>query len=204
MSAVRLPWRGSEGLTVHGAAAWAGGLLLAALMVCTRGQHVASLDGLPSASWAVFFLAGALLRPVWMLPLLFGLASALDLAGMAAGSLSDWCVSPAYWTLALAYAALWCGGRVYAMRLHRGGWRDLPRLLLALVLSGSVAYLLSKGGFYVFSGRYPQASLAGFIARVPQYYPPALGGLAAYVGAVLAVRASVHAVIPRSTLGVGT
>ena len=77
MSAVRLPWRGSDGLTVHGASAWAGGLLLAALMVCTRGQHVASLDGLPSASWAVFFLAGALLRPVWMLPLLFGLASAL-------------------------------------------------------------------------------------------------------------------------------
>lgn len=121
-------------------------------MVCTRGQHVASLDGLPSASWAVFFLAGALLRPVWMLPLLFALASALDLAGMAAGSISDWCVSPVYWALALAYAALWGGGRVYAMRLHRGGWRDLPRLLLALLLSGSVAYLLSKGGFYVFPG----------------------------------------------------
>lgn len=46
-------------------------------MVCTRGEHVASVGALPSASWAVFFLAGALLRPPWMLPLLFGSAAPL-------------------------------------------------------------------------------------------------------------------------------
>ena len=39
------------------------GLALALLMAMTRGQHFATLN-LPSASWAVFFLAGVLLALV--------------------------------------------------------------------------------------------------------------------------------------------
>lgn len=180
-------------------AQWIAGLLLAALMVCTRGQHFASVHALPSASWAVFFLAGALLRPMWTLPAFFVLSSALDIGSLAAGTITDWCVSPAYWALAFAYAALWLGGHVYARRLHRGGWRDVPRLALALVVTATVAYLLSKGGFYFFSGHYPQADLAGFLARVPHYYPRALGTLAGYSAVGLAIvamfrrRASVRA-----------
>jgi hypothetical protein len=40
------------------------GLLLAALIAATRSHHFASALHLPDASWAVFFLAGALL-PGW-------------------------------------------------------------------------------------------------------------------------------------------
>ena len=43
---------------------WALLAVLVALMMLTRGQHFASLDALPSASWAVFFLAGVLVRPL--------------------------------------------------------------------------------------------------------------------------------------------
>ncbi len=86
-------------------------------MVCARGEHFAHADALPTASWAVFFLAGALLRPLWMLPLLFGIVSLLDLIGLASGSSSDWCLSPAYWALALAYAVLWWGGLLFASQL---------------------------------------------------------------------------------------
>lgn len=162
-------------------AQWMAGMLLAALMICTRGQHFASVNALPSASWAVFFLAGALLRPMWALPAFFVLSSLLDIGSLAAGTITDWCLSPAYWALALAYAALWLGGRVYA-QLHRGAWSDVPRLAMTLAVTASVAYLLSKGGFYFFSGRYPEATLAGFVARIPHYYPRALGTLAGYVG----------------------
>ncbi|MCD7097466.1 hypothetical protein [Stenotrophomonas sp. MMGLT7] len=158
-------------------------------MICTRGQHFASVDALPSASWAVFFLAGALLRPLWALPALLLLSSLLDFGSLAAGTIGDWCLSPAYWALAFAYTALWLGGRFYARRLHDGGWRSVPRLALALVAAASVAYLLSKGGFYFFSGRYPDAELAGFLARVPHYYPRALGTLAGYAGAGLLLAA---------------
>ncbi|KRG40749.1 hypothetical protein ARC20_12515 [Stenotrophomonas panacihumi] len=169
------------------AAQWIAGLLLAALMICTRGQHFASVNALPSASWAVFFLAGALLRPMWTLPVFFLLSSALDIGSLAAGTITDWCISPAYWALAFAYAALWLGGHVYARRLHDGSWRSIPRLALALVATATVAYVLSKGGYYFFSGHYPQADLAGFLARVPHYYPRSLGTMAGYVAVGMAL-----------------
>lgn len=169
---------------------------LAALMICTRGQHFASVNALPSASWAVFFLAGALLRPMWALPAFFVLSSLLDFASLASGTITDWCLSPAYWAVALAYAALWLGGTLYA-RLHRDGWRGVPRLALVLIATASVAYLVSKGGFYFFSGRYPEPTFAGFIARIPQYYPRALGTLCGYTGLAFALRAIVLGVASR-------
>jgi len=164
------------------------GASLAALMIATRGQHFASVDALPSASWAVFFLAGALLRPMWALPALFVLSSLLDFASLATGTITDWCLSPAYWAVALAYATLWLFGALYA-RMHRDRWSTVPKLALMLVATASIAYLISKGGFYFFSGRYPDATVSGFIARIPQYYPRSLGTLAGYVGVAFLVRA---------------
>ncbi len=164
------------------------GAALAALVICTRGQHFASVDALPSASWAVFFLAGALLRPMWALPAFFVLSSLLDFASLASGTITDWCLSPAYWALALAYAALWLGGHVYR-GIHRDAWSTVPRLALTLVIAATAAYALSKGGFWFFSGRYAEPTLAGFVARIPHYYPRALGTLAGYVGMAFAVRA---------------
>lgn len=176
------------------------GLALAVLMICTRGQHFASVDALPSASWAVFFLAGALLRPGWSFPALFLLSSALDLGSLAQGRITDWCLSPAYWALAFAYGALWFGGRIYA-RAHRDAWNAVPRLALVLLATSVAAYLVSKGGFYFLSGRYPDASLAGFLERVPQYYPRSLGTLAGYVGAGFAVYALVRLAGQRQRVG---
>jgi len=164
------------------------GAALAALMIATRGQHFASVDALPSASWAVFFLAGALLRPMWALPVFFVLSSLLDFASLASGTITDWCLSPAYWAVALAYAALWLGGTFYA-RMHRDRWNTIAKMALMLVATASVAYLISKGGFYFFSGRYPDATVSGFIARIPQYYPRSLGTLAGYVAVAFVVRA---------------
>nr|WP_206411567.1 hypothetical protein [Lysobacter enzymogenes] len=157
-------------------------------MVCTRGQHFATVDALPSASWAVFFLAGALLRPAWLFPALFVLSSLLDLASLALGRVTDWCLSPAYWALALAYGALWWGGRVYA-RMHRDRIATVPVLVLCLLATSVIAYLISKGGFYFLSGRYPDATWAGFLDRIPRYYPRTLGTLAGYVGAGFVVYA---------------
>lgn len=178
----------------------AAALALAALMVCTRGQHFATVDALPSASWAVFFLAGALLRPAWLFPAFFVLSSLLDLASLALGRVTDWCLSPAYWALALAYGALWWGGRIYA-RMHRDRLATVPMLALTLLATSAVAYLISKGGFYFLSGRYPDASWAGFLERIPRYYPRALGTLAGYVGAGFAVYAAARLIESRQRAG---
>lgn len=155
------------------------GLVL--LMILTRGQHFASIDALPSASWAIFFLAGALLSPWAWFAVLFALASALDLISLQTGSIAQWCMSPAYWALVPAYGALWGAGRVYA-RLHREHLSTLLALGACLLAGATVAYLCSGGGFYFFSGRYPDATLAGFLPRIAEYLPRHLGNLGLYVG----------------------
>ncbi|MBS7661345.1 hypothetical protein I0D00_05200 [Pseudomonas lalucatii] len=156
------------------------GLALAALLAMTRGQHFATLN-LPSASWAVFFLAGVLLTPRWVFPALFAEASLLDLAAMQWSGVSDWCLSPAYWLLLPAYASLWLGGRLYAGR-HRDSLQSLALLAATAALSAFVAYLFSGGGFLFFSGRYAEPSLALLVERIAVYYPRYLGNLALYLG----------------------
>lgn len=180
-STTALPLRGAI-------ASWVAGMALAALMICTRGQHVVSVNALPSASWAVFFLAGLMLRPAWIFAALFALASLLDFGSLAAGTIGQWCVSPAYWALLPAYGSLWLAGRLHA-RWHVLDLAGLVRLALLLVVVTLVAYVFSGGGFYFFSGRYPAPTLAGFGERIVHYYPQKLGTLAGYVGVGVAVHA---------------
>lgn len=161
------------------------GVLLALLMIVTRGQHFASVN-LPSASWAVFFLAGVLLRPRWVFPVLFALATALDFSMVASGSVTDWCTSPAYWMLVPAYGALWLGGRLYA-GWHRERLSSLALLVLTVLVAAFVCHLLSSGGFYFLSGRYPEPTLAGFLPRIGHYYPRFLSNMALYVGVATAL-----------------
>lgn len=164
------------------------GIGLALLMILTRGQHFASVDALPSASWAIFFLAGALLRPWAWFVILFALASALDVISLRTGTITQWCLSPAYWALVPAYGALWSAGRVYAL-LHRQNVSTLLPLSACLLAGATVAYLCSGGGFYFFSGRYPDATLAGFLPRIAEYLPKHLLNLGLYVGFAVAVYA---------------
>lgn len=175
--------------TRGGAAAVAAAL--AVLLVATRGQHFASVDALPSASWAVFFLAGALLRPRLAFFGLLGLATLVDVGSVATDRIAAHCLTPAYWTLLPAYAALWAGGRAYA-RLHRDALATIPRLALVLLGSAIVAYAFAKGGYYAFSGAYPDGTLGGFLARVPRYFPQAFGALAGYAALGIGLRVALR------------
>ncbi|WP_369959023.1 hypothetical protein [Pseudomonas benzenivorans] len=156
------------------------GLALAALLAMTRGHHFASVN-LPSASWAVFFLAGVLLAPRWVFPALFVETSLLDFAAMQWAGVSDWCLSPAYWLLVPAYGSLWLAGRLYA-GWHRDSLQSLALLAATVALGAFVAYLFSGGGFLFFSGRYAEPSLALLAERIAVYYPRYLGTLALYIG----------------------
>ncbi|MCC2656452.1 MAG: hypothetical protein K0Q76_1560 [Panacagrimonas sp.] len=176
--------------------------VLSLLMIATRGTHWATIDALPSASWAVFFVAGVFLRPAAFFALFFALASAIDFALLGAGRISDWCVSPAYWALLPAYGALWSAGRLYA-RAHRDRAASLLPLGLCLIGGASLAYLCSGGGFYFFSGRYPDPTLAGFLPRVAHYLPSSLGTLALYVGFAAIAHVALRAA-RGDALGVGT
>jgi hypothetical protein len=175
------------------------GIALALLLAITRGNHFASLN-LPSASWAVFFLAGVLLRPRWVFAGLFALASALDFSMMSSGTVSDWCLSPAYWMLVPAYASLWLGGRLYA-RWHSDSLHSLLLLAVLVISSAFVCNLLSGGGFYFFSGRYPEPTLVGWLPRIAEYYPRFLSSMTLYVGMASALYIAALAFVgPRRAL----
>lgn len=174
------------------------GLVLAVLMAATRMHHFGSALHLPDASLAVFLLAGFFIAgPLLFIGLLLE-AAALDYVAIAHLGVSDWCVTPAYWFLIPTYAVLWLAGRYYA-RIHQHSLRSLGVFAGLSVAALSVAFLISNGAFYWFSGRHPDMGMAEYAARVAQYYPQYLtGGLlylacAAALYAVLTARAPVAA-----------
>jgi len=173
------------------------GAVLVLLLIATRGQHFDTLHSLPGASWAVFFLAGVYLRPLWILPALLAFVWGLDftphllsnasLAEIVSGG-QAFCLTPAYFFLLPAYAALWFAGRWYAER-HRFAWRTLLPLTATAFAGAAVCELFSSGGFYFFSGRFAEPTLAEFAGRLVTYFPRYLQSLAFYVG----IAAVVHA-----------
>jgi hypothetical protein len=162
------------------------GLALAALMIATRGHHFASISHLPSASWAVFFLAGVYLASGWSFVGLLALAFGLDLAAVTWGGVDNFCVSSAYPFLLPAYGSLWLAGRWFAKR-YSFSLQALPRLGISLLGGATLAELFSSGGFYFFSGRYAEPTLAEFGARLAKYFPHALQSLAFWMGIAIII-----------------
>lgn len=166
------------------------GAVLALLLIATRGQHFATLHNLPGASWAVFFLVGVYVRPMWVLQAMLVFVWGLDFAPhmLSGASLAEivnggqaFCLTPAYVFLLPAYAALWLAGRWYARR-YRFESRTLLPLGAAALAGAAVCELLSSGGFYFFSGRFAEPTLAEIATRLATYFPKYLQSLAFYVG----------------------
>jgi len=163
------------------------GLALIALMAVTRGHHFASVDFLPSASWAVFFIAGVYLKPRWSFPLFMAEAVLLDCASLAAGTSIGDCITPSYVALVPAYAALWFAGRWFAkdMALNASG---VLRLIVSAFIGLLLAQLIASGSYYLFSGKFTDPTVSEFADRMMTYTPRKFEGLAFYIG----VAACVH------------
>jgi len=172
------------------------GLALTLLMLLTRSHHWASLHSLPDASWAIFFLLGVYVRALWVIPALIAASVAIDYLAITWGGVSDFCVSPAYWMLIPAYLLLFAGGRFYARR-HSLSLLGVFRLVGGARAVVVVAELLTSGGFYFFSGRFAEPTLAGFIPRFAHYFPPMLGSFALYLGAAAITHVALTATFRR-------
>ncbi len=162
------------------------GLMLALLMIITRGHHFASLHSLPGASWVIFFLAGVYLRPVGSLFIFFALSWWLDFAAYTWGGTSGFCLTPAYIFLLPAYSSLWLAGRWYANQ-HQMEWRTLIPFSLSIVAGLTFCELFSSGGFYFFSGRFEETTLIEFGQRLIAYFPLYIESFLFYIGIVVAI-----------------
>lgn len=161
------------------------GAFLILLMAVTRGHHFASIDHLPSASWAVFFLAGIFLKPLWTFPLLILEAFFLDFAAITFGGVSSFCVTPTYIMLVPAYASMWWAGRWYAKR-HQEQLSSLLTLCSSLVLGTAVCQVVSSGSFYFYSGRYTDPTMAELVNRLVKYSSAHFEAVFFYVGCAVA------------------
>ncbi|MDD4928958.1 MAG: hypothetical protein PHP85_06745 [Gallionella sp.] len=154
--------------------------LLIALMAATRMHHFGSSLHLPDASLAVFLLAGFLVAS----PLLFGalltLAAALDYVAITHLGVNDYCVTPAYGFLIPTYAVLWFAGR-YCALTHQNNLRSLGMFSAVSLVAVNVAFVISNGAFYLFSGRFAEVSIVQYAARIAQYYVPYVSGAVIYL-----------------------
>ncbi len=157
-------------------------LFLILLLAVTRGHHFATIAHLPSASYAVFFLAGVYVSRSWIFPALLAEAAFLDYAAVTWGGVSSFCISPAYLMLIPAYGALWFTGRLFAIRYYHEHWRSLIPLLLLMTAGWFAAELMASGGFYFLSSRFAETTLTEFGGRLIKYGPGTLSSLTFYVG----------------------
>ncbi|MDE2389378.1 MAG: hypothetical protein KGN35_09920 [Betaproteobacteria bacterium] len=164
------------------------GLLLAAFMIITRSHHFATMHNLADASWAIFFLAGIYLRSAWPLLGFFALSWGLDVAATTWGGVSDFCMTPAYIFLLPAYASLWLAGRWYAKH-HQFSWRTVMPLSISIMAGLTLCELFSGGGFYFFSGRIAETSVAEFGEQLIKYFPLYIETFVFYLGIAVAVHA---------------
>ncbi|MFC4528627.1 hypothetical protein ISN76_16495 [Dyella halodurans] len=164
--------------------------LLVLLMLSTRFKHFGDVLHLADASMAVFFVGGLMLRRHAMFASLVALAMGLDWVAIQYAGVSDFCVTPAYAFLPLAYAVLWYGGRWYAPRLRSsmaallGAWAVAP-------LAASLSFAISNGAFYWLGGRYAQPHVAEYVSRLWQWGPLFVRTTLAYVAVALVAYAIV-------------
>ncbi|MCX7107542.1 MAG: hypothetical protein NTV66_08230 [Methylococcales bacterium] len=157
---------------------------LIALMVMTRYHHFGDVLHLPDASLAVFFFAG-FYRNKALLGFLLILAGLIDYLAINNG-VSGWCISPAYAFLIPTYAVMWFAGS-YAASFKTMTIGFFAKSVGLLTLATSIAFAISNGSFYLFSGRFEAMSLVDYFVSVAQYYPSYVGAAMIYSVAGLAL-----------------
>lgn len=153
---------------------------LIAIMALTRSHHFGSAFALPDASLAVFFFAGLLCAKRWLLAGLLVEAGVIDYVAISQFSVSDFCISPAYLFLILAYGVMWLGGK-FSQGLSAVNLVDSCKVLGIAVVAILAAYLLSNGSFYLLSDKVGDTSWQGYTRQAMRYLPQYAGSSLLYI-----------------------
>ncbi|MBD8524532.1 hypothetical protein [Pseudomarimonas arenosa] len=173
---------------------------LALVMVLTRIHHFGPI---PDASWAVFFGAGFWMGRAWRwaFPSLMLVAVTVDYFVITASGqnfFSHYCVSPGYWMLLPAHAAMWAGGRLLALRAQRPAWQRGLELLVVVPAAVALCHLFAQGGFYWLSDVVAEPTVAGWAKNYADWFLPYLKVAAIYIGLAALGQASVEALSGQS------
>lgn len=176
---------------------------LALVMAATRAHHFGAV---PDASWAVFFASGVYLagHQRWAFPGLMALAVVVDWLVIRAGGGDFWshyCVSPGYWFLLPAHAALMLAGQWAAARGLSPRPALVGRLVLALAVGVVLCHLFAQGGFYWFSSGVAEPSLAGWWKNYTDWLLPYARVAFAWVGVGAALHFAAQPLLARLPQG---
>jgi hypothetical protein len=145
---------------------------IAFFMLLTRGSHVLTHVSLPDASLALFLLGGLWLRRWPWFAAFFMLATVIDFGAAAFDPAQSFCLTNGYWGLIPSYAALWLGG--LWLSKQKDAFALLPFIAISM-LGTLVAFVISTQTYYLFSGRFPAASLAESLQHGWNYLPSWMG-----------------------------
>lgn len=146
-------------------------VVLTVLMLATRTHHFPSLNNLPSASIAVFFLAGMYLRNIKVFWFFYILSVSIDLASSYfRGSFGD-CITVSYPALVLSYGVMFTAGYYAKPQWQRNVWQiNVSKVAISLLIGSAIAFFISNGSYYTLSGNFPQLSWTEYTARVDKYF----------------------------------
>ena len=157
---------------------WLVGAALLVAMLLTRSHIV---NHIQDASWAIFFLVGAYLRPLWAYPVFWLAAFAIDYTVISNGSVSNYCFTPAYGFTFIAYAALWASGRWFAKQSLTSPWQKFSVLGTAVISGTLLSFVISNLGFYAFAGYFSKMPALHYAQSIVQYFPNYLATTVFYV-----------------------
>lgn len=164
--------------------------VLAVLMLLTRSNQLDWTEVLPSASLAVFFLAGFYLHSYIGLIVFSILAFGIDYWVVYFGA--EGCFTSAYGYIFIGYAVVWQAAKWAGEHQQLHQLAGAIKIITVALLSISAAFLISNASFYLFSGNFSDLSLVDYVARVLRYYQSYLSAPLIYLAVAGVIHLLVH------------
>lgn len=157
--------------------------VLICLMIATRTNHFGSFVSLPSASLAVFFLAGFYVQRWGAFLILAALAWLSDYWILSATPIgAESCFTAAYGFIFVGYYLVWRSGQWASSNVKIANPVDVLIVICVSITAISGAFFISNASYYLLSGSFEGMSLSEYITRVARYYPSYVANPMAYLG----------------------
>src|SRR5210317_727973 len=136
------------------------------LMFLTRGSHFLTEFSIPDASLIVFLTLGLFIPSILLFCLFFILTAVIDFGSGFFDNSLTFCLTDGYWGLIPTYLAMFVTGKLiknYDIKFNL--------FFVALLLSITLAFIISTNTYYMFSGHFGNPSLLESILQGWNYYP---------------------------------
>jgi len=159
-------------------------LVIAFLMLLTRGSHVLTSVALPDASLALLLIGGLYLRKATWFAFFVLLATVIDFGAASIDSVQAFCLTIGYWGMLPTYAVMWIAGLWLSKQTQS---LNALKFTLASLASTIAAFVISTQTYYLFSGRFPNSGLLETMQYGWNYLPTFTGFTTMYLVGFLAI-----------------